>query len=51
MELPDDVDAVVKMADGKSELYNGMREGIVFRSMDGKQSFKAVSTEFLLKCH
>lgn len=51
MELPDDVDAVVAMADGKSQLYDGMREGIVFRSMDGKQSFKAVSTEFLLKCH
>lgn len=51
VELPDDVDAVVAMADGKSQLYEGMREGIVFRSMDGKQSFKAVSNEFLLKCH
>jgi len=26
-----------------------MREGIVFRSTDGKQSFKAVSNRFLLK--
>ena len=51
VELPNDVDAVVAMADGKSELYDGMREGIVFRSEDGKQSFKAVSNEYLLKCH
>lgn len=51
VELPNNVDAVVAMADGKSELYDGMREGIVFRSEDGKQSFKAVSNEYLLKCH
>lgn len=51
VELPNDVDTVVAMADGKSELYDGMREGIVFRSEDGKQSFKAVSNEYLLKCH
>lgn len=51
VELPNDVDAVIAMADGKSELYDGMREGIVFRSEDGKQSFKAVSNEYLLKCH
>lgn len=36
-------------ATGKSELYDTLREGIVFRSADGKQSFKAVSPEFLLK--
>lgn len=51
VELPKDVDAVVAMADGNSVLYDGMREGIVFRSSDGKQSFKAVSNEYLLKCH
>lgn len=51
IKLPDDVDAVVAMADGQSVLYEGMREGIVFRSSDGKQSFKAVSNEYLLKCH
>jgi hypothetical protein len=34
-----------------SQLDGGMREGIVLRTADGKQSFKAVSNEFLLKYH
>lgn len=34
-----------------SKLDDGMREGIVLRTKDGKQSFKAVSNEFLLKYH
>ena len=34
-----------------SKLDGGMREGIVLRTKDGKQSFKAVSNEFLLKYH
>lgn len=34
-----------------SRLDGGMREGIVLRTKDGKQSFKAVSNEFLLKYH
>ena len=34
-----------------SQLDGGMREGIVLRTKDGKQSFKAVSNEFLLKYH
>ena len=34
-----------------SQLDGGMREGIVLRTKDGKQSFKAVSNEFLLKFH
>ena len=34
-----------------SQLDGGMREGIVLRTNDGKQSFKAVSNEFLLKYH
>lgn len=46
--LPDTVDAILEYADGQSQLADTMREGIVFRSMDGKQSFKAVSSEFLL---
>ena len=29
----------------------GMREGIVFRDMNGDLSFKAVSNPFLLKYH
>lgn len=40
---------VLKYATGKSKLCDTLREGIVFRSLDGKQSFKAVSPEFLLK--
>ena len=34
-----------------SQIDGGMREGIVLRTEDGKQSFKAVSNEFLLKYH
>ena len=34
-----------------SKVDGGMREGIVLRTKDGKQSFKAVSNEFLIKYH
>lgn len=34
-----------------SKVDGGMREGVVLRTLDGKQSFKAVSNEFLLKYH
>ena len=47
--LPDTVDEVLAYADGESRIYDTLREGIVFRSFDGKQSFKAVSNKFLLK--
>ena len=47
--LPDTVDEVLAYADGQSQLADTLREGIVFRSLDGKQSFKAVSNKFLLK--
>lgn len=47
--LPDTVDEILAYADGQSQLADTMREGIVFRSMDGKQSFKAVSPAFLIK--
>lgn len=40
---------VLDYSTGKSQLYDTLREGIVFRSLDGKQSFKAVSPEFLIK--
>lgn len=40
---------VLDYATGKSQLHDTLREGIVFRSLDGKQSFKAVSPEFLIK--
>lgn len=43
------VNEVLDYATGTSRLYDTLREGIVFRSLDGKQSFKAVSPEFLIK--
>lgn len=43
------VKEVLDYATGESKLYNTLREGIVFRSLDGKQSFKAVSPDFLIK--
>lgn len=45
------VNEVLDYATGKSQLRtdNGLREGVVFRSQDGKQSFKAVSPKFLMK--
>lgn len=49
--LPDTCEEVLVMAGGEAEIYGGMREGIVFRSLDGKHSFKAVDNEFLLKYH
>ena len=49
--LPDTVDELLDYATGNSVVDGKMREGIVFRSLDGSQSFKAVSNEFLLKYH
>lgn len=43
------VNDVLEYATGKSQLYDTLREGIVFRSKDGLLSFKAISPEFLLK--
>lgn len=43
------VSEVLNYATDKSALYDTLREGIVFRTLDGKQSFKAVSPEFLIK--
>ncbi len=43
------VNELLDYATGTSQLYNTLREGIVFRSLDGKLSFKAVSPDFLLK--
>lgn len=47
--LPDTVDEMVAYADGKSQLADTLREGVVVRSQDGQKSFKAVSNAFLLK--
>ena len=49
--LPDTVDELLAIATGDSVVDGKMREGLVFRSQDGVQSFKAVSNEFLLKFH
>lgn len=49
--LPDTVEELLDYAIGNSVVDGKMREGIVFRSLDGSQSFKAVSNEFLLKYH
>lgn len=49
--LPDTVEELLEYATNKSVVDGKEREGIVFRSQDGAQSFKAVSNEFLLKYH
>lgn len=47
--LPDDFEEFKLSADGISTISNVKREGFVYRSLDGTQSFKNVSREFLLK--
>ena len=49
--LPKTCDELLAFAEGASEIDGDMREGLVFRSFDGEQSFKAVSNKFLLKYH
>ena len=49
--LPDTVEELLDIATDVSVIDGGMREGLVFRSPDGTQSFKAVSNEFLMKYH
>ena len=50
--LPDTCEELLTYAASEaSKLDGGMREGIVLRTKDGKQSFKAVSNEFLIKYH
>jgi len=41
-------DELIAMADGPS-LKNPIREGLVFKAMDGSYSFKSISNKFLLK--
>ena len=43
------VEQTLEYATGQSALYDTLREGIVFRSLDGRESFKAVSPDFLIK--
>ncbi len=50
--LPDTVEELREFVNSQSSTINGkMKEGIVFRSSDGTQSFKCVSPEYLLKFH
>lgn len=49
--IPATCDELLTIAEGKSAIDGGMREGLVFRSYDGTKSFKAVSNPFLLKYH
>ena len=49
MILPETIDAMHEFVDFESALYPTLAEGCVFRSMDGRQSFKSVSPKFLMK--
>ena len=44
-------DDILAYAEGTSQIDGKPREGIVFRTQDGINSFKAVSNSFLLKYH
>lgn len=46
-----DCDTLLKDAEGLSEIDGLPREGLVFRDIEGKESFKAVSNSFLEKYH
>jgi len=47
--LPKTIQEMLDMAHGDSALGHTIREGLVCRSIDGKQSFKAVDPLFLIK--
>lgn len=47
--LPKDMEIFKLEADGKSTISDVLREGFVYRSVDGNKSFKNVSRNFLLK--
>lgn len=47
--LPDDMEALKLDADGPCLVGEGLREGWVYRSLDGQRSFKNVSRQYLLK--
>jgi RNA ligase (TIGR02306 family) len=45
-----DIDPILEFADGKSQLYDTIREGLVFKHReDTSLSFKVISNKFLLK--
>ena len=63
MTLPETIEELIKYADGRSELYDTAREGIVFiadqiiggmnvrplEDYQGRLSFKVISNKFILK--
>ena len=51
IELPDTCDEILALAEGASVVDGLPREGLVFRTLDGCRSFKAVDNGFLLKYH
>ena len=51
-ELPETCDELLEYAGSElSRIDHQMREGVVFRTVDGVHSFKAVDNSFLLKYH
>ena len=50
VQMPDTMEELKQLATGKSVVNPAvMREGLVYRSLDGSDSFKNVSREYLLK--
>lgn len=50
VQMPDTMEELKQLATGKSMVNpDVMREGLVYRSLDGNDSFKNVSREYLLK--
>ena len=50
-DIPSTCEEILAMAGGASKVDGLPREGIVFRTVDGKKSFKAVDNEFLARFH
>lgn len=42
------LEMLLNKAEGESALYDGKREGIVYKSMSGETSFKVINNEYLL---
>lgn len=52
VQMPDTMEELKALADGNSVVNPSvMREGYVYRSLDGVESFKNVSNKYLLKMH
>ena len=49
--LPKTMDEMIAYADGASQIDGQLRKGVVLRTLDGVESFKSVSNDFLIKYH